>query len=1040
MIVQTDLKQFYDRVTPDLLRIRANSLKGTPQESDFFEALGGLFQWEWHGEDKREVVAYARSSDIPMFDRVSLPQGLVSAGFFANIVLLEFDEALRAMCRSEILPGIVLYDVCRYVDDLRLTISAVPGTSAEEVGAQVAAWLNTLLNAYSPGLLISPEKTKAALFRGDEQPLARQGRKMQRIQSAISGGFDAAGGEEVIQAVQGLVRSQAEISAAAEAGGLKTFTAVPDVRDETIGRFAAGRFRTTFRSLRPLLEDRPPSDQAAKPAFETESYPFRRSRMSQPELDDEARAFSYGLINTWIRNPSNVRLMRVAVDLWPTPALLEEVLSLFQPYLRGHLKGVSRKVAFYCLSELFRAGATETGIVKSDETLPGGVDLTGYRRVLGKAAESVAFAKGARFPWYLRQQALLFLMVHPRPTVSKLPSVEEGPLGHYAGMISFLDGDISKASASLIAVQAIVARRSFYGQADAAALIADRLDSDSFAQIAARDLEFARELYSVKQNLVGESLALSVDLGTGSWTHSEDTSILKDLVGIRGIQNVLRNEIGVLSFSVAYLREAAREKLPDVITPSSVQLRLDPWREFALVSGISFNAVPLGAGYRSIYAPPSWAGDEAWRFKLGFLLRYILTGKVDFSKTVRSPGWRETVPAYRPATSHWMQRLYGFYNGHDAFGDDWLPISQFTQDLLYSLLAWPGCRAESKVEGIGSPIELLGVLESRLQTAKDSVGAATGLLMLRMPAPNPGAGAADRPLRACVVQSITPEVGEISADLTVSGRDIRRKHRNHLSTALAAVEKMLELRDTHVNQNNRLDWLIFPELSVHPDDVQTHLVPFARAYRTVILAGMTYEQLLQGEPLVNSALWIVPRKVEGRGLQVSIRRQGKGNLAKLEEDFNDPVTRIMGFRPCQWLIGYNWSADGQEPPLWLTSAICYDATDLGLASDLRGQSDVFAIPALNQDVGTFDHMAQALHYHMYQLVLVANNGSFGGSNAHVPCGEAYQRQVFHTHGQPQATISFLEVHNVRDMKLRRSLGRLGRSANQGWKFPPAGFP
>src|SRR3546814_1664247 len=79
------------------------------------------------------------------------------------------------------------------------------------------------------------------------------------------------------------------------------------------------------------------------------------------------------------------------------------------------------------------------------------------------------------------------------------------------------------------------------------------------------------------------------------------------------------------------------------------------------------------------------------------------------------------------------------------------------------------------------------------------------------------------------------------------------------------------------------------------------------------------------------------------------------------------------------------------------------------SSDL---SDVFAIPALNLDVGTFDQMAQALHYHMFQLVLIANNGAYGGSNAHVPKGEAYQRQVFHTHGQPQATISFFEIDDI----------------------------
>jgi len=282
-----------------------------------------------------------------------------------------------------------------------------------------------------------------------------------------------------------------------------------------------------------------------------------------------------------------------------------------------------------------------------------------------------------------------------------------------------------------------------------------------------------------------------------------------------------------------------------------------------------------------------------------------------------------------------------------------------------------------------------------------------------------------------------PEERDFSSkDLQMSKPHLRKKHRNHLSTALAAVEKMLDLRETHKPADKRLDWLILPELSVHPDDVATHLVPFARAFKTAILTGVTYEQVVPGQPLVNSALWIIPRVVEGRGLQTVIRRQGKQHLSPMEHDFTTPVELVTGFRPCQWLIGYEWSSDPAQDPLWLTGAICYDATDLRLASDLRERSDVFAIPALNLDVGTFDHMAQALHYHMYQLVLIANNGAYGGSNAHVPKGGAHLRQVFHTHGQPQATISFFEIEDIEEMKQRRALGAIKA---QGWKYPPAGL-
>ena len=73
---------------------------------------------------------------------------------------------------------------------------------------------------------------------------------------------------------------------------------------------------------------------------------------------------------------------------------------------------------------------------------------------------------------------------------------------------------------------------------------------------------------------------------------------------------------------------------------------------------------------------------------------------------------------------------------------------------------------------------------------------------------------------------------------------------------------------------------------------------------------------------------------------------------------------------------------------------------------------------------------------MYQMVIVANNGAFGGSNAHLPKGEAYQRQIFHTHGQPQASISFFEIDDIAEMKERRQLG-LGSTGP--WKHPPAGY-
>ncbi len=256
---------------------------------------------------------------------------------------------------------------------------------------------------------------------------------------------------------------------------------------------------------------------------------------------------------------------------------------------------------------------------------------------------------------------------------------------------------------------------------------------------------------------------------------------------------------------------------------------------------------------------------------------------------------------------------------------------------------------------------------------------------------------------------------------------------------------MLDLRETHHARDGRLDLLILPELSVHPRDVRTHLLPFARSHKTIILAGLTYETIVIGQPAVNSAIWIIPVWSPAHGLQVLTRRQGKKYLAPMETELNAAGKVIQGFRPCQWLVGYNWSNNASDKPLAMTASICYDATDLRLAADMRKRSDVFVIPALNKDVTTFDQMALALHYHMFQMVIVANNGLFGGSNAYVPFKKPYKRQLFHLHGQPQASVAFLEIDNIRGFIQERqaALGVSGVSPLSddeiAWKSPPAGM-
>ena len=837
------------------------------------------------------------------------------------------------------------------------------------------------------------------------------------------------------------MRSQEALSAEDENGW--RLSPVPDVRDDTVARFGAARYRSTFRSIRPLLNDDTPEESEVGRG---DTLLGRRLHVvrTQRELDEEARAFALGLIQRWIVDPSNVRLLRIGLDLWPDVELLREVLSLLRPFTgKGGRRKEPRRVAWYCLAEVLRAGATETGLVADTESLPSGIDLESYRKELRREAARLVILPGPTIPWYLRQQALLFLAACD-PVGAPVARTGAGPeTRHYREMIRFLRGEGHRLRSSNFATLAVLARRAFVDRMRAFELTRPGLNPSRKRQLAQRDPSFLLELLDAETDPVFlDDLPARVreDLCRAFESSDGDHDTLTKAVLNTHPGGSLRNELSLLRFARAFLEQWEKEELPlEVITPGQVTLKLAKDQTVADVENLRIlgsRADPSG----SMYQVPAWCKTaERWRFQLGFLLRFILSGQPDFTRPVRGASWREAESAYRPAESHWYQRLYGLYSGQPAFGDDWVPITDWVEGFLLALLRWPGCRVPDEFgwveQGIGEAKTQIG---QRIADLKRRRGSATRTLMLPLLAKRPTATNARRPLRACVVQTAIPAADDFQrADLVLDGRAIRRKHRNHLSAALVAVERMLALRETHKGSEGRLDWLILPELAVHPKDVGTHLVPFARAHRAIILTGLTYEEILTGQPLVNSALWVIPEWSDAYGLQIRTRRQGKAHLAPDEQKFNrGGADLLQGFRPCQWLIGYPWSDADGDPPVWLTAAVCYDATDLSLAADLKDVSDVLAIPALNKDVKTFDQMALALHYHMYQLVVIANNGQYGGSNAYWPRSDAHVRQVFHTYGQPQASIAFLEIDDIGGFLERHDVS--GANADD-WKHPPAGL-
>jgi hypothetical protein len=350
-IVQSDLSKFYDRVRPALLHEKVGALLVEPSAAEFLTLFCKVFTWQW--KDGERARQYADLHKIAGFESVALPQGLVASGFFANIALRDFDAALRHFFEKPLDSEgrFILKDACYYVDDLRLVLLVERGTRETDIETAVQKWLQSQLDQCAPGLVVEMLKTKATVKDRLKRFLVPQSRTANRIQSDVSGVFDMLHGTELIGAIEGFFHTQKRYSSDSEqslAGRSGLLVGISDMRDDTAARFAAGRFRRTFRSLRPLLlsESQPiGTPEASTEVDEASDSSPSRLILSREQLDERGQLFSAMLIDEWVANPGNVRLLRIALDLYPDNEFLDRILTLLQPgwKLGGGSRGAGRR-------------------------------------------------------------------------------------------------------------------------------------------------------------------------------------------------------------------------------------------------------------------------------------------------------------------------------------------------------------------------------------------------------------------------------------------------------------------------------------------------------------------------------------------------------------------------------------------------------------------------------------------------------------------------------------------------------------------------
>lgn len=997
--VQLDMSTFYDSVDREVLlaKLRAvvDGYHGTPkdQSEDFWQTVSRCFKsWRWSRNDLKLNPCLK----VPLRDD-GLPQGLVASGFFANVYLLDFDLACRALI-GVAQHDFVVHDYCRYVDDLRLVISVKEDADREVLDAvkqSIVEMLGPLLP--TDKLKFNPEKTKLIRWSGETSDVTSQ---MGRLQAMASGPMDLDSLIHVENSLDSLFlraeTAQDESTDSPQAGCTLPLASVHQValgvREDTVLRFAANRWVKVFKNRRRLA-----------------------NRDELKTLDATQEAVARRFVASWARNPALTLLLKKGIQLFPSPALLSTVWEPLVTKISDGSPLRERCIASYCLAEICRLSVTDLQKIPSAE-LPQTSDLAGYYKYLHEHVQKLV--QKPDLPWYLKQQAGLLLV--GQHGFKDAAMFEEDKL--LAQVMAITTGRASgKPSvvipAALVAWQMakdtspVLASLSAWLGGLGAKNISQALESiavnnpDLFVELINFFEHNNSALHAVAQP-IRESLGFAAPYipdEIGNW---EGAYSLVAVILSAANPFIHENSLIKLALAVTDALLAGAKMLP---SPQSLSVSCSDWNSIqnpgaaAIKITASITRQEENADLR--YAVPSWLheeGDAHLLYGLGCLLRACAIGNCDF--TAHQLLFRQDVSDhYSGLKCSWYKRRMGMMHSPEALVGEAAPMSGWVTELLFNLLQWPGLDTEDWEEHWPSELNLTSlkqILEKRLEHQKQLYGVAsnTPLYIQRIKWSHETSNV----LRIVTVQSLLPKKSDFQKYGTeLNDKSYREKHRGHLTDLCNLVLKKLSAME-YANDNGvktTANLIVFPELSVHQDDVDL-LEALSAKTKAMVFAGIVFHQ--HEEKLINRALWLIPYRTNRGGLRWIKRWQGKWNLTKLE-------TSISPWRPYQLIIELDGTLPHLERGFRISGAICYDATDMRLTADLRDHSDAFLIAAMNSDITTFDNMIDALHYHMYQHVVLVNTGEFGGSAAKAPFKLPHHRTITHAHGSEQIAISIFEI-------------------------------
>lgn len=1000
-IVNLDLSKFYNTIKREVLldRLRNVCSKfGHEDCPEFWRGFERIIDWQWN-EDDVALAADCKMGEITQ----GLPQGLVAAGFFANAYLIDFDREFGKYIGKSLdkRKELVLHDYCRYVDDLRIVVSTDEHT-INEISALINKRVTSFLKRHGgEELSINKDKTKVTPL-SDLDNIGSMANRIESIQGELSGPtdrdmLDSATGilESLLTVEDGLLPSETN----PEDQPLLQITGFDhDIRSDTLKRFAANRLESIVRSKRKLTLGVSSS-----------------SDTNFQNTDNESELLAKKLILAWMRDPSLGLVLRKALEIYPSADLFEPVLkSIYRRSSFPDKVGDEHTAAMmdYLMADLFRCAADFNGYFQVVD-YPSSLTPNSVIELISRYAQKVTASTKARI--FVKRQALMLLAVANKPV---LEQSNEELIQHHQFLHRLLAGNLPY---------------EYQGQFSALFEVAGQI-TGNFDTYAADFMEYISGLGDKKYDALAVFAKRSGPFWLALWKQLKrpgaERSLrdrlkwaapqISSLPAIRtqrlakvvaSDRNGFEHESALIKLGLGLIDLIGGHETLSGISPSSINVkpaRSPGWSWEALylpeVRGIACTLVSGGADDPR-FAVPEWLADDLESadcqkvYWLGMILRAAVLGGADFTGSRWKKGKTVT---YKGLRTSWYKRRMGMMHAPEALVGEYSTLSTWTSELLMRCLQWPGFESShirhdgiKKVVGLST---LKQCLSERLEYLEELYCESSKLPVIPTVVQRPQQEM-DR-FRVVTVQQLLPRGSDFSrADPELNNPAMRARHRAHLLDVCALTVKTLEakLKADNEEPKPKADLIVFPEVAVHPDD-QDVLKRLADKTQAIIFAGLVFTD--HEGIRINKGRWFIP-DYRNTGRQWIIRDQGKGFMTVSEKSM-----KVSAYRPCQHLIKLVGHPEG---PFTISGAICYDATDIKLAADLRDKTDLFVIAAHNKDISTFDNMAAALQYHMYQHVVISNIGEFGGSTIQAPYKEPYDKLIAHSHGGNQISISTADI-------------------------------